>query len=117
MITVYPHNLDWDYVAGLTNDKSWSSGNMRKYFQRLENCHHRPGQRLLHSLGLNPTKHGFDGWLQTEAAIPLRALAGDKVLIETVLDSAARAFETVGQKAERVKWQFPSKADPTTGVS
>src|SRR5579863_2310376 len=31
MITVYPHNSDWDHIAQLTGDESWASGNMRNY--------------------------------------------------------------------------------------
>ncbi len=42
MITVYPHNADWDEVAEITGDDSWRADNMRKYFERMENCHHRP---------------------------------------------------------------------------
>src|SRR5713226_3720379 len=41
MITVYPHNADWDDLAKLTSDPSWSAENMRKYFERMENCNHR----------------------------------------------------------------------------
>jgi choline dehydrogenase-like flavoprotein len=25
MIFVYPHNADWDYIAGLTGDPTWSA--------------------------------------------------------------------------------------------
>ena len=42
MILVYPHNADWDGIAQLTGDQSWSADNMRRYFTRLENCHYRP---------------------------------------------------------------------------
>ena len=38
MITVYPHESDWDRIAQLTGDESWSSDKMRKYFQRVERC-------------------------------------------------------------------------------
>ncbi len=112
MITVYPHNADWDYIQTLTGDKSWSAENMRRYFQRLENCHHRPVWRFLRKLGLNPTRHGFHGWLQTEAALPLKALKKDKALIKTVLKSALEAIEHAGHKSERLKWQVLGKADP-----
>jgi len=112
MITVYPHNADWDYVETLTGDSSWSHKNMRKYFQRLENCHHRPGWRWLRKLGLNPTRHGFGGWLQTEAALPLKALKKDKALIKTVLKSAEEATENLANKEKRFKWQVLGKADP-----
>src|SRR5215471_18771590 len=42
MILLYPHNADWDNIAALTGDPSWQADNMRKYFERLENCQHRP---------------------------------------------------------------------------
>ena len=112
MITVYPHNADWDYIETLTGDKSWSHGNMRKYFQRVENCHHRPGWRLLRWLGINPTRHGFSGWLQTEAALPLKALAADKALIKTVIGSAVQATKNLANKEKRFWWQIEGKADP-----
>jgi choline dehydrogenase-like flavoprotein len=41
MITVYPHNKDWDDLADLTGDPSWKAENMRKYYERMENCHYR----------------------------------------------------------------------------
>ena len=67
MIMVYPHNTDWDGIADLTGDTSWRAASMRKYFERLEDCRHRPPYRWLHQwLGLNPSRHGFDGWLATE---------------------------------------------------
>ena len=55
MILVYPHNADWDGIARLTSDQSWSADNMRRYFMRLENCHYRPLERAL-AAGLWP--HG-----------------------------------------------------------
>ena len=76
MIMIYPHDADWDEIARLTGDASWSSGRMRTYFQRLENCHHRrwPPYRWLARIGIDPTRHGWSGWLQTERAIPRSAL-------------------------------------------
>jgi choline dehydrogenase-like flavoprotein len=112
MITVYPHNADWDYIETLTGDSSWSHKNMRKYFQRLEDCHHRPGWRWLRRLGINPTRHGFGGWLRTEAALPLRALKKDKALIKTVLESAEEASKSLANRERRFKWQVLGKADP-----
>ena len=92
MITVYPHNDDWNEVAKITGDASWHADNMRKYFERMENCYHRPVYRWLAKLGINPTRHGFNGWFRTEVALPLKALIKDKVLIETVLESAKKAI-------------------------
>ncbi|MGR8998383.1 MAG: GMC family oxidoreductase [Gammaproteobacteria bacterium] len=103
MITVYPHNDDWNEVAEITGDDSWRADNMRKYFERMENCHHRPWYRWLAKLGINPSRHGFNGWFQTEAALPLKALIKDKVLIKTVLESAKLAIAYLPDFFERFK--------------
>ena len=43
LVTVYPHNSDWDKIADITGDASWHSDNMREYFERLERCRYGPG--------------------------------------------------------------------------
>src|SRR5205085_6472663 len=65
LITVYPHNSDWDRIAELVGDSSWHSENMRKYFERLERCQYVKRQVDLKD---NPSRHGFDGWLTTSTA-------------------------------------------------
>ena len=42
MIMVYPHNSDWQGIAELTGDPTWGPDHMRAYFEKLEDCHHRP---------------------------------------------------------------------------
>ncbi|MDR0780647.1 MAG: GMC family oxidoreductase N-terminal domain-containing protein, partial [Pseudomonadales bacterium] len=111
MITVYPHNADWDYIATLTQDDSWKAAHMRGYFQKMENCRHRPVYRLLSKLGINPTQHGFDGWLPTEAAIPKTAL-GDEELVHTIADSVEAVLKNLGQPLERARWQKNALGDP-----
>ncbi|MGZ8935484.1 MAG: GMC family oxidoreductase, partial [Methylobacter sp.] len=111
MITVYPHNEDWDEVAKITGDPSWKADNMRKYFERLENCNHRPVYRWLAKLGINPTRHGWDGWLHTEKAIPKSAL-GDKSLVRSIVDSVAKAFITLPNPIQRLELFFRAKLDP-----
>ncbi len=103
MITVYPHNADWDEVAEITGDDSWRADNMRKYFERMENCHHRPWYRWLAKLGINPSRHGWKGWFRTEAALPLEALVKDEKLVKTILESAKLAIANLPDFFERVK--------------
>lgn len=86
MITVYPHNDDWDQLASLTDDSSWKAENMRKYFERMEDCRHRPVFRLLSKLGLNPTRHGWNGWLSSEVAF-LKSALGDSNLVQVISQS------------------------------
>lgn len=111
MITVYPHNDDWDYIANLTGDSSWSARKMRGYFQKLENCNHRPFLRLLSKLGINPSKHGWDGWLHTEKAIPKTAL-GDKSLVASIAISVQEAFKKLSEPFKRIGWQLEGAGDP-----
>jgi choline dehydrogenase len=42
MITVLPQASDWNRIADITGDASWSAENMRHYFARLENCRYIP---------------------------------------------------------------------------
>jgi len=112
MILVYPHNSDWDHIAELTGDSSWKAKNMRKYFQRMENCRHRPPYRWLKKfLGLNPTRHGFGGWLSTERADPMLAL-GDQDMMGVITQSAIKAFEEMGDPLTQVEWALESQHDP-----
>ncbi|MCF8476223.1 MAG: GMC family oxidoreductase N-terminal domain-containing protein [Pseudolabrys sp.] len=112
MIMIYPHNADWDYVADLTGDPSWHHKNMRRYFQRLENCHYRWPFRLLYRLtGWNWTRHGFAGWLSTEKALPLASLE-DNELVDIVKKSVWTAYWKLATRWQRVIWFFLSKGDP-----
>lgn len=111
MITVYPHNEDWNYIASLTGDNSWQADNMRGYFERLENCQHRPIYRFLSKLGFNPTRHGWKGWLNTEKAIPKAALA-DSSLVYTLLKSVELAATSLGSPLKRLAWQLKAVGDP-----
>jgi len=111
MITVYPHNADWDNIAQLTGDPSWGDSNMRKYFELLENCNYRELDRALALTGLNPSRHGFHGWLSTEKALPESAL-GDQHLVEVILESAFKALVNIGQAPDPVRYLFESQLDP-----
>jgi choline dehydrogenase len=83
MITLVPHDNDWERIAELTKDDSWRADKMWQYFQRVERCLYRkppkPGKR-------NPTGHGFKGWLATSHVDPTIAL-GDMEVIKTILSA------------------------------
>jgi choline dehydrogenase len=111
MILVYPHNMDWDYIADLTGDESWRPARMRTHFERMERCGHRPLHRWLAKLGINPTRHGWRGWLPTEVALPLSVI-DDKKLVDTIVEEGLKAFEEDGQKADQVRWFIESGLDP-----
>lgn len=60
LITVYPSNSDWDDIARITGDDSWNADEMRKYFQKLEDCKYLTTDEAV------KTRHGLGGWLTTE---------------------------------------------------
>ncbi|HKG20774.1 MAG TPA: GMC oxidoreductase [Blastocatellia bacterium] len=122
MITIYPHNSDWDYIAKLMGDDSWASDNMRKYFERLEQCQYsrRPGtysgnpllaffERLRDRFGggpKDPSRHGYDGWLTTNTADP-KLIIKDERLVKVVFSAAAQALvENIGRPLERLERRF-----------
>jgi choline dehydrogenase len=91
MITIVPHDSDWNAIADLTRDDSWRAENMWKYFERVERCLYRkppkPGKR-------NRSGHGFKGWLATSRVDPTIAI-GDEEVVGTILSTvrwAARRF-------------------------
>jgi choline dehydrogenase len=74
LIAVYPHQSDFENVASITGDSSWSAQNMRKYFTKLENNHYLlPGAE----------GHGNDGWLGTSYA-PIDIVTSDPQLLSLV---------------------------------
>ena len=111
MIFVYPQNADWDDIARLTGDRSWSASSMRRYFERLENCRHRPIHRWLARLGINPTRHGWRGWLPVETTIPIEAFT-DRHLRRVVIEAGLAAIRQAPNLRQRLRWFFIGAFDP-----
>ena len=112
MITVYPSNQDWDEIARLTNDPSWGADNMRKYFETLEKCRHRLfPYGWLAKLGINPTRHGWDGWLTTEIEIPEAALS-DFELVGALKRLVRGTLLSLVSPWKRIKWWLMGQGDP-----
>ncbi len=66
LFMMYPSNSDWEHIADLTGDKSWSPDLMRTYFQRLEQCRYAAP----HVGAADAAHHGFNGWQPTELPDP-----------------------------------------------
>ncbi|RGP65869.1 choline dehydrogenase [Fusarium longipes] len=88
LIAVYPHQSDFEYIASLTGDDSWSAENMRKYFVKAEDNNHRPA---------GEDGHGYDGWLSTETA-PLSIPLNDEQLLSILSGGAAALSEVTGEE-------------------
>ena len=93
MIFLLPPDSDWNALARRTGDSGWGASAMQLHRQRVEACRHRPLHRLLASIGIDPTGHGWRGWLNVERAMPLKALADVRmmrVMARLVLSDLAR---------------------------
>jgi choline dehydrogenase-like flavoprotein len=109
MILMWPHDSDWEHIARLTGDDSWSARNMRRHARRLEACHYRPLWRALRHFGIDPSGHGWDGWLSTEVPIELQAL--DDLEMRSLVAETALAFARTRPWYQIVRW-LHSIGDP-----
>ena len=92
MIFMAPHDSDWNAIAELTGDVSWRAENMRRYFERIEDCRYSGWRRLLFRLTggfVNPAGHGWNGRLTVERPLPAQAFAD--VALMSVIREAVRA--------------------------
>lgn len=78
LVTIYPDRDDFDNIASLTGDTSWSADNLRKYFVKMEN-----NQYLIKGT----PGHGFDGWFYTDVA-PIKLALEDPYLLKMILGAA-----------------------------
>lgn len=89
LVAIYPDQDDFQYVASLTGDSSWTPDNMRNYFVKMER------NEYLQSL-LSPG-HGYDGWLGIDTTPVTLALKDLKLLsmIQGALTALGGLTETV----------------------
>ena len=79
LVTIYPDESDFQYIADLTNDTSWSPANMRNYWVKLEQNRYRPA---------GEAGHGYSGWLGVETA-DINIAYRDPQLLGMVLGGAS----------------------------
>lgn len=113
-IFVRPDDVDWDNIAAATGDPSWKSGEMMKFFQKVENAEYQPVLKLLHSVGKglgidalqNIGGHGFDGWLKVNRPVDLeliKTLKDNPQLGRLVAETFKYNFTKVGSVTDRIK--------------
>ncbi len=89
LITLCPHESDWDAIADACGDPSWRGAAMRRFFERLERCEYAsPG---------GASRHGGSGWLPTSIASPWLAARDAQLLtvIEAAAEEAAELAPTI----------------------
>lgn len=81
LVMIKPTDKDWNDIATLTGDDSWSSDNMNGYFKKLEKNEYLQG--------VLSGGHGSDGWLPTRLTPTILIAQDFKVL--SLLAAAATA--------------------------
>ncbi|CAG8971087.1 hypothetical protein HYALB_00009687 [Hymenoscyphus albidus] len=98
MVTFLPPESDWNYIANLTGDQSWSAANMRSVFTRIEHKNY---------LTKGTAGHGFDGFFQVSMAkaqnVQNPGLA--------VLNAAAATFNQQTSQVTTLLNTDPNRAD------
>jgi choline dehydrogenase len=89
MISFYPHDSDWQYIADITGDDSWAPDHMRTYFEKMEHCDYLPE---------GTEGHGFDGWFNTSVTDP-SLIANDKKIVSWMMASSAASGHPLGDGA------------------
>jgi choline dehydrogenase len=89
LIMIYPHHADWENLRSITGDDSWSHENMRRYFERLEECRYITG--TAGQVRDPVTRHGLTGWLPISMPDPTLAL-GDTQLLRILLKAFFVAY-------------------------
>ena len=111
LVTVYPHNSDWDDLAELTGNDDWSADRMRDRFQRIEAWRGRDPDPNQPARPGDASRHGFEGWLGTTRADPKLA-AREPWFIEIINAIEAESRATFGTPEEVVlpndpnDWRF-----------
>jgi choline dehydrogenase len=75
LITIYPHDSDWQNIASITGDDSWTPDKMRGYFKKLERNRYLPSSII---------GHGFSGWLPTSLT-DLSLVIEDQKLLSLII--------------------------------
>src|SRR5262249_23497880 len=87
MIFMAPHESDWDEIARITGDGSWSARNMRRYLRRVEDCRYRPFWPSFIERWRFLLRAKQKPWLRADLALPRKAARDGRLLnliIETV---------------------------------
>ena len=75
MISVIPHDSDWNHIADVTGDSSWSAPAMREYLMKVErNIQTQDSQDTTNG-------HGTSGWLPTNHNAVLTIDPGNSAII------------------------------------
>ncbi|HUQ88460.1 MAG TPA: GMC family oxidoreductase [Vicinamibacterales bacterium] len=105
LISMYPSDSDWDSIAQLTGDSSWSSDRMRTYFERVENCTYVPRSAD------NPSRHGFFGWLPSSVA-DMSMFANDTMIVRFVRATLEEIYQNAGVVTEKFQNFVRGLLDP-----
>ena len=114
MIFMAAHDSDWDGLAALTGDPSWSARAMQHWMRLVEDCRHRPIWRFLRLLRHRPDQARLE---RLAADRTVRAAAGPQRPLADLEHGRRRALGAArhsGLAAATCCASSPPRAIPTT---
>lgn len=81
LVSLLPSKNDFDFLAELTGDDSWSNDNMRQYFEKIEHLEYKVGSK---------EGHGTDGYI--DITVDPVGVATQDIKLTAALLGAAKAF-------------------------
>ena len=118
MILVCPHDADWDDdrrahrrcvlvappACAATSAGSRTAATVRS-------------SAALGDFGIDRTGHGWDGWLQTEKALPRGAFRDRELMRDDRALGRGRAPRERPRRSQRLRWFLQSAGDPNDATS
>ncbi|KAL1382785.1 hypothetical protein HDK64DRAFT_295158 [Phyllosticta capitalensis] len=87
IVTIRAFDSDWEAVADLTGDSSWSGSTFQRLFENIEKCEYLPNSVV---------GHGFNGWLYTSLTSLLTAVSDLKVVSVILSAGSAMGIDIAG---------------------
>jgi choline dehydrogenase len=109
MIFMAPHESDWDEIARITGDGSWSARSMRQYLRRVEDCRYRPLWRFFDRLYRKLTGQKCPPWLATELPLP-RKVAPDRRLVMLIVETVSFVAKVI-RRERMAAWLKRARLD------
>ncbi|KAI1161427.1 choline dehydrogenase mitochondrial precursor [Nemania serpens] len=81
LVSLLPSRNDFNYIADLLHDKSWSPDNMRQYFEKFEHLEYKVASKK---------GHGTNGYI--DVTVDPIGIAAQDIKLTSALMGAAKAF-------------------------
>jgi len=106
-VSANPPDADWDHIAEITGDDSWSAKNMRKHLLKIENASYAP----------NDKDHGHDGYLTlTQGQINVSNGSDGGAMVQALANAIGQSGVSAQELLKRDMNANDPNRDTSTGI-